>query len=224
VRLNPAAFRYAPEEFRGDLALALLAVSQDGFELRHTSLQLRRRRDVVGAAVSQNGLALQFAAVTLQSDRAIVRAALRQNRHAFHFVQPALRAEVEADLVAFTSGGGDAAVGRQLRARGPLVGDAGAGRLAPVRMRSGSLPLGAQALAASTAVFTLREAPSIGSNGTSDPSKDSCMVCLEDFKVEEEIRILPCVHRFHRQCIDVWLRRSAQCPICKHAIGGPPPQ
>mmetsp|Transcript_17895 Transcript_17895/g.32468 ORF Transcript_17895/g.32468 Transcript_17895/m.32468 type:complete len:314 (-) Transcript_17895:114-1055(-) len=45
-----------------------------------------------------------------------------------------------------------------------------------------------------------------------------CMVCLESFKAGEEIRILPCLHRFHKGCVDEWLARSAECPICKFNI------
>ncbi len=42
-----------------------------------------------------------------------------------------------------------------------------------------------------------------------------CMVCLMDFEDGEEVRRLPCGHRFHRGCVDEWLTRSVECPICK---------
>mmetsp|Transcript_12272 Transcript_12272/g.27859 ORF Transcript_12272/g.27859 Transcript_12272/m.27859 type:complete len:314 (+) Transcript_12272:98-1039(+) len=45
-----------------------------------------------------------------------------------------------------------------------------------------------------------------------------CMVCLEMFKAGDELRILPCLHRFHKGCVDEWLARSAECPICKFNI------
>jgi len=42
-----------------------------------------------------------------------------------------------------------------------------------------------------------------------------CMVCLCDFSSGEEVRRLPCTHVFHASCIDEWLRRCTDCPICK---------
>lgn len=42
-----------------------------------------------------------------------------------------------------------------------------------------------------------------------------CMVCLCDFSSGEEVRRLPCAHLFHAGCIDEWLRRCTDCPICK---------
>lgn len=45
-----------------------------------------------------------------------------------------------------------------------------------------------------------------------------CMVCLEEFKAGDNLRILPCLHRYHRDCIDPWLARSRHCPVCKHDV------
>ena len=43
-----------------------------------------------------------------------------------------------------------------------------------------------------------------------------CAICLEEFQVREFLRVLPCDHEFHRDCIDPWLKkRSRFCPICK---------
>lgn len=48
--------------------------------------------------------------------------------------------------------------------------------------------------------------------------QSQCSVCLEQFKPGEELRMLPCMHRYHRGCIDRWFARSAACPVCKHEI------
>jgi len=45
-----------------------------------------------------------------------------------------------------------------------------------------------------------------------------CSVCLEAFQPGEELRLLPCFHRFHVSCIDAWLARNPACPVCKHSI------
>lgn len=47
---------------------------------------------------------------------------------------------------------------------------------------------------------------------------DSCSICLCDYEENEEIRVLRCHHRFHKECIDCWLRNSVKCPICKRDI------
>ena len=30
--------------------------------------------------------------------------------------------------------------------------------------------------------------------------------------------MLPCFHYFPSGCIEPWLERSAQCPVCKHRV------
>jgi len=51
-----------------------------------------------------------------------------------------------------------------------------------------------------------------------DNKQTQCMVCLCDFENEEKVRKLPCSHVFHCACIDEWLRRCTDCPICKTNI------
>jgi Ring finger domain len=48
--------------------------------------------------------------------------------------------------------------------------------------------------------------------------KHDCMVCLCEFESGETLRILPCLHRYHRSCIDRWLLQHGTCPVCKHHI------
>lgn len=41
-----------------------------------------------------------------------------------------------------------------------------------------------------------------------------CSICTEDFTVGEDVRVLPCNHRFHPQCVDPWLVNvSGTCPL-----------
>ncbi|KAE8767599.1 RING-H2 finger protein ATL5P [Hordeum vulgare] len=37
-----------------------------------------------------------------------------------------------------------------------------------------------------------------------------CPICLEEFKVGNEVRGLPCAHNFHVECIDQWLRLNVK--------------
>jgi len=46
-----------------------------------------------------------------------------------------------------------------------------------------------------------------------------CPICLNLLQAGETVRVLPaCCHEFHRPCIDLWLLRSADCPICKTKV------
>lgn len=59
---------------------------------------------------------------------------------------------------------------------------------------------------------------SSGGAGTAADEERKCMVCLEGFKDGEGLRILPCLHRYHVQCIDPWLAQNRHCPVCKHDV------
>jgi len=43
----------------------------------------------------------------------------------------------------------------------------------------------------------------------------SCAVCQESAVTGEKLRTLPCLHRFHVDCIDKWLAMATTCPLCK---------
>lgn len=45
-----------------------------------------------------------------------------------------------------------------------------------------------------------------------------CIICLEEFKDNQNIRILQCMHYFHKKCIDDWLNKSVNCPECQYNI------
>jgi len=47
---------------------------------------------------------------------------------------------------------------------------------------------------------------------------DTCAVCIENYRVEDIVRILPCKHQFHKSCIDQWLLEKRTCPMCKMDI------
>mmetsp|Transcript_42250 Transcript_42250/g.99210 ORF Transcript_42250/g.99210 Transcript_42250/m.99210 type:complete len:255 (-) Transcript_42250:141-905(-) len=45
-----------------------------------------------------------------------------------------------------------------------------------------------------------------------------CRICLEEYVCDEEIVRLPCFHYAHTQCMEKWLRRSANCPVCRTSL------
>lgn len=58
---------------------------------------------------------------------------------------------------------------------------------------------------------------------TSTVSDDQCPICLVEFEVGDNLRVLPCEgqHRFHQSCVDPWLLRvSTSCPLCRKGEHG----
>jgi len=54
-----------------------------------------------------------------------------------------------------------------------------------------------------------------------DEEKPSCPICMQPYNKDDELRILPCSHEFHIQCIDQWLPVKKMCPLCRHDITKP---
>ncbi|NXX98944.1 RN215 protein, partial [Centropus bengalensis] len=52
---------------------------------------------------------------------------------------------------------------------------------------------------------------------------DSCAVCLDQFHKSQWLRVLPCSHEFHRDCVDPWLLLQQTCPLCKRNVLGENP-
>ena len=44
-----------------------------------------------------------------------------------------------------------------------------------------------------------------------------CAICLEPLGPGSAARILPCLHQFHKECIDLWLRDTCVCPVSRVA-------
>lgn len=56
-----------------------------------------------------------------------------------------------------------------------------------------------------------------------DEEFHDCAVCLLEFEDGDYFRTLPlCSHSFHVDCIDIWLRSHATCPLCRAGVLVPP--
>jgi RING-like zinc finger len=54
-----------------------------------------------------------------------------------------------------------------------------------------------------------------------DESEETCCcaICLDEFENKEKVRVLPCKHRFHEDCLVPWLtERHSSCPLCKFDV------
>jgi len=55
-----------------------------------------------------------------------------------------------------------------------------------------------------------------GEHNARNPSDNGlvCSVCTDDFVKGQDVRVLPCKHKFHPECIDPWLLNvSGTCPL-----------
>ena len=47
---------------------------------------------------------------------------------------------------------------------------------------------------------------------------DDCPICLDVFKYRQHCRKFQCSHVFHKKCIDRWLAKNTQCPVCRSSV------
>ncbi|VVA92368.1 unnamed protein product [Arabis nemorensis] len=51
-----------------------------------------------------------------------------------------------------------------------------------------------------------------------DGCEGECVICLEEWKMEETVKEMPCKHRFHGTCIEKWLGFHGSCPVCRYEM------
>lgn len=55
-------------------------------------------------------------------------------------------------------------------------------------------------------------------NSSNNTSSSTCFICCEKFKLGDEINTLPCSHKFHKICTEVWFRAQAECCKCEAVL------
>jgi hypothetical protein len=57
-------------------------------------------------------------------------------------------------------------------------------------------------------------AATTGQDVSSPDEHLGCSICTEDFEKGQDLRVLPCDHKFHPECVDPWLLNvSGTCPL-----------
>ncbi|XP_059276486.1 uncharacterized protein LOC132030764 [Lycium ferocissimum] len=54
--------------------------------------------------------------------------------------------------------------------------------------------------------------------GWKSSEQDECIICLDQFRIMDNLMQLPCAHRFHSKCLEPWLESNANCPACRMKI------
>ncbi|KAI0671037.1 hypothetical protein C8Q78DRAFT_973629 [Trametes maxima] len=45
---------------------------------------------------------------------------------------------------------------------------------------------------------------------------DRCLICLDDYQPDDDVRLMHCRHAFHKECVDKWLQVGRNnCPACR---------
>ncbi|GLI60394.1 hypothetical protein VaNZ11_002541 [Volvox africanus] len=52
----------------------------------------------------------------------------------------------------------------------------------------------------------------------SDGCPATCIICMEEVVPGDVLKRLPCLHDFHGDCVDTWLKTKACCPICQRGL------
>lgn len=62
--------------------------------------------------------------------------------------------------------------------------------------------------------FDTKRSPS----NSTEEQEEKCCICLEGMKRYQSIKTLPCIHKFHKKCVDHWLRYEMFCPTCRTVV------
>lgn len=49
-----------------------------------------------------------------------------------------------------------------------------------------------------------------------------CLICMDEFVVNDEVIRMSCRHFFHHKCISEWLKDKSSCPLCRQIVDDNP--
>lgn len=47
---------------------------------------------------------------------------------------------------------------------------------------------------------------------------DECPICLDKYVINDKIISLNCNHKFHKDCLKLWIKKNNTCPQCRENI------
>lgn len=60
---------------------------------------------------------------------------------------------------------------------------------------------------------------SILGNSSTGIDQKECSICLAMFEDGERVKVLPeCLHAYHSDCVDKWLKNKSSCPLCRSSL------
>eukprot|EP00730_Choanoeca_flexa_P019132 TRINITY_DN9337_c0_g1_i1.p1 TRINITY_DN9337_c0_g1~~TRINITY_DN9337_c0_g1_i1.p1 ORF type:complete len:295 (+),score=46.89 TRINITY_DN9337_c0_g1_i1:116-1000(+) len=84
-----------------------------------------------------------------------------------------------------------------------------------LRLDEGNVKVGVKDLEGKTGVETLTQAQV---TALTSKGEVECTVCMDAMSVGDRCRRLPCLHLFHVDCIDPWLKDNHTCPVCQKSV------
>lgn len=45
-----------------------------------------------------------------------------------------------------------------------------------------------------------------------------CPICTDEFETDEDLKILPCAHYYHKNCAIQWFQQKFICPVCRYDL------
>lgn len=58
----------------------------------------------------------------------------------------------------------------------------------------------------------------VKTNKCQSDKTETCAICLGTIRKNTNVYDLECKHHFHIRCLDKWVKRRQECPICRNSI------